>query len=368
MLKGRPKKELMCSEEEIKQLNKFISSHSSQQRMVFRAKIILACLDKVKTNTEIAKELNTRISTISKWRNRFIKDRISGLEDEIRAGRIKTYDNNFRNLILDTLSNVKPPEGISQWDGKLIAKHLNVSARAVWRLLEKEGISLQRKRTWCISTDPQFQEKAADIVGLYLNPPINAIVISIDEKPNIQAIEREQGFIITNNKNIIRAEKSTYQFHGLQNIFAALEVHTGKVHGKVTDTKKRIDFLDFMNDLIKDLPDNKEYHVILDNYCTHKKNDEWLKLHTNVTFHYTPTSASWLNQIEIWFNIFTRKCLKNSSYSSTEELKNDIEKFIKYYNENNAHPFKWIKREVKGSQIRNTLKNLMKQSEDERKC
>jgi transposase len=208
-----------------------------------------------------------------------------------------------------------------------------------------------------VSTDPEFIPKAADIVGLYLNPPENAIVISVDEKPSIQALERSTGYIATQNGKIVQGYKSTYKRHGTLNLFAALEVATGAIHTQTTQQKRRVEFLAFMDQLLLDLPKDKEYHVILDNYCIHKRNDAWLAAHPNVYFHFTPTSASWLNQVEIWFGIFSRKALRGASFKSIEQLRQAIEAFVAAYGPT-AKPFMWRKREVKGSQLKNTIANL----------
>jgi transposase len=223
--------------------------------------------------------------------------------------------------------------------------------------LRKDGIQLRRHRSWCVSTDPQFAAKAADIIGLYLNPPENALVLSVDEKPSIQALERATGYVQTSSGKIVQGLKSTYKRHGTVNLFAALEVANGVIRGKTTQTKKRIDFQTFMSEIIEDQPSDRQVHVILDNYCTHKKNETWLAAHPNVTFHFTPTSASWLNQVEIWFGIFTRKALSGASFRSAEQLTQAIRDFTAAYNET-AAPFVWRKREVKGSQLRHTIVNL----------
>jgi transposase len=224
-------------------------------------------------------------------------------------------------------------------------------------LLRKEGICLSRQRSWCVSTDPEFVSKAADIVGLYLNPPENALVLSIDEKPSIQALERATGYVQTTNGKIVRGYKSTYKRHGTLNLFAALNIAKGSVKGKVTQHKRRVDFLAFMDELLLDCLADKEIHVILDNYCIHKKNTSWLEEHPNVYFHFTPTSASWLNMVEIWFGIFSRKTLRGASFKNTTELREAIEAYLESYQEI-AKPFIWKKREVKGSQLRNTIVNL----------
>ena len=208
-----------------------------------------------------------------------------------------------------------------------------------------------------MSTDPEFAAKAADIVGLYLDPPINALILSIDEKPSMQAIERPTGYVLTDSGKVVRGLKSTYKRHGTLNLFAALEVATGTIHAKTTHQKRRVEFLGFMDELMEEMPPEKEIHVIMDNYCIHKKNEAWLATHPNVFFHFTPTSASWLNQVEIWFGILSRKVLKGASHKSIEELRWAIEAFIEAYGPT-AKPFVWRKREVRGSQLRNTIVNL----------
>jgi transposase len=202
-------------------------------------------------------------------------------------------------------------------------------------------------------TDSQFAAKAADIVGLYLAPPETALVLSVDEKPSIQALSRPTGYVQTASGKIVRGLKSTYRRNGTLNLFAALNVATGEVRNKTTTTKKRADFQAFMDEVVRDAPADQEVHVILDNYATHKKNHDWLKAHPNVTFHFTPTSASWLNQIEIWFGILTRKALKGASFNSIHDLAKAIQDFCDAWRQN-AHPFVWRKREVKGAQLRNS--------------
>lgn len=182
-------------------------------------------------------------------------------------------------------------------------------------------------------------------------------MLSVDEKPTIQAMERARGYVQTSSGKIVQGMKSTYKRHGTVNLFAALEVATGVIRGKTTTTKKRVDFQAFMDEVIADLPAGREIHVVLDNFCTHRKNEEWLAAHPNVSFHFTPTSASWLNQVEIWFGIFSRKALADASFRNVEQLVQAIRDFTEVYNEN-AAPFVWRKREVKGAQLRNTIVNL----------
>jgi len=319
--------------------------------------MVLGCLDG-KRIVDIASELGEQEDVIIKWRDRFKADGVAGLHDAARSGKPATYGDEWKAEVLKKLEE-EPPNYQARWDGPTLAAALGTSEDAVQRFLQKEGIQLARMRTWCISTDPEFAAKAADIVGLYLNPPENAIVLSIDEKPSIQALSRRTGYIRTSNGKIVRAVKSTYKRNGTQNLFAALEVATGIIHGKTTKAKKRVDFLSFMDDLLKELPseENVHFHVILDNYCIHKRCDEWLHANPNATFHFTPTSASWLNMVEIWFNILSRKVLRGASFDTTGTLSNAIHGYIEAYIET-AEPFVWRKREVSGSQIKDNLANL----------
>ncbi len=326
-----------------------------EARLVERARIVLQCLEG-KPVSMVASSLKVRPNTVIDWRQRFVTEGVAGLRDRPRSGKPPRYTEEFRKQVLTTLEQ-PPPIGQAVWDGPAVAKELQTSVHAVWRVLRKEGICLARQRSWCVSTDPEFAAKAADVVGLYLNPPQNALVISVDEKPSIQALERRMGYVETDSGKIVRGFKSTYKRHGTLNLFAALEVATGAVHTQTTDKKRRIEFLEFMDRVVADLPADKEIHAILDNYCIHKKNDAWLAAHPNVFFHFTPTSASWLNQVEIWFGILSRKALRGASFSDREQLRGAIEAFVAAYGPQ-AKPFVWRKREVKGSQLRNTIVNL----------
>jgi transposase len=354
---ARKAKTINCDEKTRHMLESMAKSHSEEARLVRRARIVLGCLDG-KQIKDVSEELAEQADVIIKWRDRFAAKGLAGLHDAPRSGKPVTYDVTWKRSVLQKL-NEAPPAPYARWDGPLLASTLKTSEDAVQRLLKKEGIQLARLRTWCISTDPEFTAKAADIVGLYLNPPENAIVLSVDEKPSIQALSRTTGFVKTSNGKTVRAVKSTYRRNGTQNLFAALEVATGLLHGRTTKTKKRVDFLSFMDDVLKELPfsETAHYHVVLDTYCIHKRCDEWLAAHSNVTFHYTPTSASWLNQVEIWFNIMSRKVLRGASFDDTGALALAIEAYIKAYNAL-AEPFVWKKREVYGSQIKDTLTNL----------
>jgi transposase len=353
---GRRPTVLSCSPQDRAELERLARSRTEPVRGVERAKIVLACLSGA-PQTQIAARLSTRPNTVSKWRIRFAQQGIAGLADAPRSGKPKTYGPDLRTKLLAVIET-PPPKGQARWDGQALAKAVGAKKSTVYALLQKEGIHLQRSRSWCVSTDPQFAAKAADIVGLYLAPPQSALVLSVDEKPSIQALSRATGYVRTSSGKIARGLKSTYRRNGTLNLFAALDVATGKVRNKTTATKTRADFQAFMDEVVADVPADREIHAILDNYCTHKKNDAWLKAHPNVTFHFTPTSASWLNQVEVWFGILTRKALKGASFDSKEALAKAIQDFCEAWHEN-AHPFIWRKREVKGAQLRNTIQNLL---------
>lgn len=344
-----------CSEEDRDVLEAWAHSRTMEARLVERARIVLGCLEG-KPVSVVAESLHVRPNTVINWRRRFEAEGVAGLQDRPRPGKPPRYTEEFRQHVLSTLEE-PPPKGQAVWDGPALAKRLNTSVHAVWRVLRKDGICLARQRSWCVSTDPEFTAKAADIVGLYLNPPENALVLSVDEKPSIQALERKTGYVETDSGKIVRGFKSTYKRHGTLNLFAALEVATGAIHAQTTAQKRRVEFLEFMDRVVAALPAGKEIHVILDNYGIHKNNDAWLAAHPNVFFHFTPTSASWLNQVEVWFGMLSRKALRGASFQNVAQLRQAIEEFITAYGPK-AKPFVWRKREVKGSQLRNTIVNL----------
>jgi transposase len=354
---SRTAPQIICSPEDRQSLKRLAASRTEPKQTVERARIILGCLEGKRVQ-DIAHQCHTRPNTVIKWRQRFVQGGLAGLNDARRPGAKRVYGADFRYRVLAVLEQ-PPPSGQACWDGPAVAAKLNGSVHAVWRVLRKEGICLQRQRSWCVSTDKEFAAKAADIVGLYLNPPENALVISVDEKPSIQALERATGYVETDNSKIVRGCKSTYKRQGTLNLFAALQVATGEIQASTATLKRREEFLQFMDQVVAETPASRQLHVVLDNYCTHKKCDAWLADHPSVHFHFTPTSASWLNQIEIGFGIMSRKALRGASFKNVTELRQAIEAFIAAYNPK-AKPFKWRKREVKGSQLRNTIINLCK--------
>lgn len=332
---------ITLTKEERATLEGWVRKPTTEQRMAQRARIVLEAAAG-KSTKEIATLLNVRPATVSTWRTRFARDREAGLADALRPGKPARYDETTERRILAQL-DAPPPDGYTTWTGRLVARALgDVSARQVWRVLQKHAIHLQRRRSWCVSTDPQFAQKAADIVGLYLDPPENAVVISVDEKPSIQALERAQGWLRLPNGKALRGHAHEYKRHGTTTLFAALEVPTGLVQVGHYRRKRRREFLDFMNRVVAQHPD-MELHVVLDNLSTHKpKHDRWLARHPQVHFHYTPTHASWLNQVEVWFSILTRAVLKHLSTTGPKQVCQAIDRFTSGSNEHPV-PFEWTK-------------------------
>ena len=268
-------------------LRSWLAAGKTERRMAFRAEVILAVAEGL-SNEAVAARLGTRPATVSKWRGRFARDGMSGLADAPRSGKPALYEVEHERRILAALDEA-PPAGCGRWDGALLARHLgDISKHQIWRVLRRREISLARRRSWCISTDPCFAQKAADIVGLYLQPPENAVVLSVDEKPHIQALERAQGWLKLPNGKALTGFGHEYKRHGTTTLFAALDVATGLVRGGHYRRRRRVDFLHFMNRTVAEHPD-REIHVILDNLNTHKpKHDRWLARHPNVHFHFTP--------------------------------------------------------------------------------
>ena len=339
-------------------IEEIFACKAESRKHVDRCRILLGLENGVPVG-ELATQCSMTSNSVRNIRHRYEQTGMDFLDDRPRSGRPNKYTPDDAARVLAQIDE-PPPPGHASWDGATLAEALGLPDDFVWATLRKHGVCLRRRRSWCVSTDPEFDRKAADIVGLYLNPPENAVVISVDEKPSIQALTRTQGYVHGHDGRILRAYKSTYRRNGTLNLFAALQVANGSVFGKVTERKTRADFQGFMDELLAGLPEDgeAEYHVIMDNYCIHKKNDDWLRLHPNVHFHYTPTSASWLNQVEIWFNIMSRKVLRDGSFKSRDDLKNAIMKYIESY-ALHPHPFVWRKREVRGSQIADKLKNLI---------
>src|SRR5215468_5810762 len=323
---------------------------TTAQRDVKRARIVLLAAAGRSTRS-IAADVGIQPRIVSKWRRRFAERGLAGLKDEPRATKKPIYGKATNKRILAFLDK-PPPAGYGRWTGPLLAKALgDVDVQYVWRFLREHAIDLAARKSWCESNDPQFVAKAADVVGLYIAPPAKAIVLCVDEKPSIQALERAQGYLKLPNGRALTGQSHDYRRHGTTTLFAALEVATGRIIAAHSKRRRRVEFLGFMNHVVAGFPGRK-LHVVLDNLNTHKKCDRWLKKHPKVHFHFTPTRSSWLNQIETWFSILQGQSLTGASFTSVEQLQQHIDAFIAAYNET-ATPFAWTKKKVYQRRFKN---------------
>ena len=346
----------MLTTEERQTLEETTRMRTAPYRAVQRARLILLAGEGM-ANKAIAQEVGLSRAMVVQWRKRFAQSRLEGLQDVPRRGPTPKYGEATERRILAQLDS-PPPAGRSSWTGKLLAQALgDVSSHQVWRVLKRHGIHLQRRRSWCVITDPEFTQKAADIVALYMDPPENAIVVSVDEKPAIQALERAQGWLCLPDGGSLRGFSHEYKRLGTTTLFAALEVATGQVHTGHYRRRRRREFLDFMNRMVAQYP-SEELHVILDNLNVHKpKHDRWLSRHPNVHFHYTPTHASWLNQVECWFSILWRQALRGLSATSVRDVCRAIDNFTQARNRD-AVPFEWTKQVVHPGNLKHTYGQL----------
>ena len=324
-------------------LEGWVRASKSEQRMVKRARIVLLAADGMASRA-IAREVGVTTGIASVWRTRFAASGIDGLKDKPRPGAKPVYTQETGKRILAVLDQ-PVPEGRARWTAKLAAGELgDVDVNYVRRFLRKQKIDLAGRKSWCESNDPEFAAKAANVVGLYMSPPGNAIVLCIDEKPSIQALERAQGYLKLPSGRALTGHSHDYERHGTTTLFAAYEVATGRVIGRHEKRRRRKEFLAFMDEVVAAYPDRR-LEVILDNLNTHKRNEAWLEKHPLVTFHYTPTRASWLNQVECWFSLLQGQSLSGASFTSLDELKAHIDAYVKRHNAS-AEPFVWTKSQV----------------------
>ena len=308
--------------------------------LVQRARIILACAQGL-TNTGVAERLDASLSAVGKWRRRFLERGIQGLHDDLRAGRPRTYgDEKVAELINRALQ--KKPDNASAWSVRLMAKAQGVSKSTVQRWFSLFGIKPHLSETFKLSSDPFFIEKVRDITGLYLNPPDNAMVLCVDEKSQIQALDRTQP-TLPMGLGYVEGYTHDYVRHGTTTLFAALDVATGNVIGKCSKRHRHQEFLAFLRIIDKETPPELDIHLVVDNYATHKhpKVCAWLANRPRYHLHFTPTSASWLNQVERWFGLISQRAIKRGSFDSVPQLITTIETFIARYNES-ASPFVWV--------------------------
>lgn len=304
-----------------------------------RAAIVLACADGAGTS-ETARRLGVSRPTVIKWRDRFTELGIAGLDDEPRSGRPKVVDD--ASIIAATLN--PPPErlGVTHWSTRLLARQIGIGDATVARAWRRYHVQPWRRETFKFSTDPELEAKVRDIVGLYLDPPENAVVLCLDEKSQVQALDRTAP-ILPLRPGLPERATHDYKRNGITNLFAALEVATGRVTDQCYDRHGKAEFLDFLKRVARAYPRERLY-VILDNYHTHKHADieAWLAKHPRVTLHFTPTSGSWLNLVEVFFGIITRQAIRRGSFDSVPQLVAAIRAFIDGWNER-CHPFAWTR-------------------------
>lgn len=339
MKTGRPKEPIVLSKEEREQLEAIQRSRSMPAGIVRRAKIILSSADG-SSNADIAKRLDVSPFTVGMWRKRFLAHRIEGLHDELRSGRPRSLEDEEVATLINKALQTKPASA-THWSVRSFAKDANVTPSMAHRLFTLFGLQPHRTESFKLSTDPFFVEKVRDIVGLYLNPPDSALVLSVDEKSQIQALNRTQP-VLPMGLGYVEGITHDYVRHGTTTLFAALNVASGNVMTQCKARHRHQEFLSFLKHIDSNAPKDLDIHLIIDNYATHKhaKVRTWLASHPRYHVHYTPTYASWLNQVERWFGLITQQAIRRGSFRSVKELIRNIQKFVDRYNEK-ATPFMW---------------------------
>ena len=331
---------LRLSDQDRDRLESWLRAHNTPQALAWRAQIILHAAEGL-PNTRIAEEVGVTVVTVREWRKRFQSEGIDALS-EIKPGRGRKREisaTKVKRIVHDTL-HVKP-RGATQWSCRTMAERHQVSSATIQRIWDAHGLQPHRAETFKLSTDSAFVDKLTDIVGLYLNPPDKAVVICVDEKSQIQALDRTQpGLPMKRGRCGTRTHD--YKRHGTTSLFAALDVLEGTIIGNCYERHRHQEFLKFLRRLDREFPKNKALHLILDNYGTHKHPNvkTWLNKHPRFHLHFTPTSCSWLNLIERWFGQLTEKQLLRGAFTSVKDLTHTINQFIKVYNDN-PKPFVW---------------------------
>lgn len=337
---GKQIRHIQLSPSEQSQLEKIVRKRTNSQQIVLRAKIIMLTAQGLPVD-DIVRELHTTKVTISKWKKRFLDQGLDGLVDLDRPGRKVKYGAEIRHRIAAEACN--PPPGRTHWTIRDLAKHLGVNRGLVERVLKEEAIKPHRIKYYHHSTDPEFEAKMLNIIGLYLNPPENAVVLSVDEKTGIQALDRNQPVLPLKPHGKVKNIPFEYKRLGTTSLLATFDVHKGEVVGKCEARHTHQEFLGFLKRVVRLYrKGGRDIHIICDNFSAHKhrKVKEWLAAQKNVFMHFTPTHASWLNQVEIWFSIMSRRVLKQGVFRSVTDLIQKIEQFIKDYNQT-ATPFAW---------------------------
>ncbi len=339
MPRGRPIEPLVLNGDEKMQLQSLAQSRSLPHGLVQRAQIVLACAEG-QANAAIARRMRLTNATVGKWRKRYREHGIEGLHDELRAGRPRTHDDERIAEVINTALQTAPPDG-THWSVRSMAEHTPVSKSTVQRWFDLFAVQPHRQRHFKLSNDPFFVEKVRDIVGLYLNPPDHAVVLCVDEKTQVQALDRTQP-MLPMGLGYVEGVTHDYVRHGTTTLFAALDIATGAVLAKCKRRHRHQEFLAFLRHIDANVPQHLDVHLIVDNYATHKhaKIKAWLARRPRYHIHYTPTYASWLNQVERWFGLITQKAIRRGSFSSVKELVSKIERFVNHYN-SHSRPFVW---------------------------
>ncbi len=340
--RGRPKAPLVLTEQERETLERWARRRTSAQALALRARIVLACAEGA-TNQQVAERLGIWPQTVGKWRGRFVGQRLEGLADEPRPGRPRTIaDDQVEEVVVATLER-PPPNHDTHWSTRSMARQVGLSQSAISRIWRAFGLKPHLEQTWKLSADPQFIDKVRDIVGLYLDPPERALVLCVDEKSQIQALDRTAPTLpILPGTPARRAHD--YVRHGTASLFAALDVASGQVISQVHRRHRHQEFLKFLKRIDASVPAGLELHLVCDNYATHKTPaiKTWLLRHPRFHLHFTPTSASWLNLVERWFAELTNRKLRRSTHRSVAELEADLTAWIAAWN-TDPRPFVWTK-------------------------
>lgn len=333
---------IVLTPEEREQLERWSRGRSTPQRLVLRSKIILLASQR-KTNKEIIEELNTSPVTVGRWRSRFALLRIEGIrKDAPRPGRKPSLSRSMVKKIVDTTLNQKPP-GETHWSTRTLAEKLGTSHMTVQRVWKAHNLQPHRTRSFKLSKDPEFEEKLVDVVGLYMNPPEKAVVFSFDEKPQMQALERNQK-VLPIQPNFPEGRPYDYKRNGTVDLFTALNILDGTVVTQFHNRRRHQEFLSFLRLLDESTPSELDVHVVLDNLSAHTPDavERWMARHPRFHFHFTPTDSSWLNLVESWLSNLTKKRLRRGSFSSVTALKRAVEEYVEAYN-SKAKPFVWTK-------------------------
>jgi putative transposase len=331
---------LTVSEPDRQQLEALVRSPSLPSGLVRRARIVLLSADGV-SNKEIAARLEVSEPTVGKWRRRFREQGIPGLHDELRPGRPRSIDDERIAELVNTTLTTAPPQEATHWSCRTMARQAGVSAATVQRVWHAFGLRPHRHDYFKLSTDPFFVEKVRDVVGLYLNPPDHALVLCVDEKSQCQALQRTQR-ILPMGLGYTEGYTHDYVRHGTTNLFAALDIATGQVITQCRSRHRHEEFLLFLRHIEANVPADLDVHLVLDNYGTHKheKVRLWLAQHPRYQVHFVPTYSSWLNQVEIWFGLITRRTIRRGSFASVKALIDKIDRFVESYNQDST-PFLW---------------------------